>query len=119
MAQTDIRVVDTDAVEHYVWGGNCHGWHLFKDAALGVIEEEMPPGASEVGHHHERAQQFFYVLSGEAVMLVEGVEYRLAAGKGIYIPAGRVHQILNRSSQQVRFLVISQPHSHRDRVVAT
>jgi mannose-6-phosphate isomerase-like protein (cupin superfamily) len=39
---------------------------------LSVIEERMPPGASEVGHFHRNAQQFFLILSGQAIMEANG-----------------------------------------------
>ncbi len=76
----------------------------------------MPPGASEVRHCHVRARQFFYVLEGELEMEVEHGHHMLRAGKGIEIAPGQVHQAVNRSSSDVRFLVISQPPSHGDRV---
>jgi mannose-6-phosphate isomerase-like protein (cupin superfamily) len=108
--------VNRDNVEHYRWGVDCDGWHLVKDAALSVIEECMPPGAAEVRHHHERAQQFFYILSGEVLMEVEGETTLLGAGHGIRIMPGVKHQVRNPSADVVRFLVISQPPSHGDRV---
>jgi mannose-6-phosphate isomerase-like protein (cupin superfamily) len=108
--------VSRDNAEHYRWGVDCDGWHLVKDAALSVIEECMPPGAAEVRHHHERAQQFFYILSGEVLMEVEGETMLLAAGHGLRIMPGVRHQVRNPSTGEVRFLVISQPPSHGDRV---
>ncbi|MGB8580312.1 MAG: cupin domain-containing protein [Candidatus Sulfotelmatobacter sp.] len=101
--------------EHYRWGDDCDGWHLVKDANLSVIEELLPSGASEVRHYHQKAQQFFYVLSGEVMMDVEGRNTLLGAGSGIRILPGARHQISNPSSGPVRFLVISQPPSHGDR----
>ena len=53
---------------HYVWGDNCDSWHLLPESNLSVIEERMPPGASEVRHFHTNARQFFYIFSGQAVM---------------------------------------------------
>jgi mannose-6-phosphate isomerase-like protein (cupin superfamily) len=103
--------------EHYIWGDNCDGWRLIKDAELSVIEEEMPAGASEVWHHHARAQQFFFILSGEAVMDLEDRQVHLRAREGIHIPRGVRHRIRNASKEPVQFLVISQPPSHGDRVV--
>ena len=64
--------VSRDNAEHYRWGDDCDGWHLVKDKQLSVIEEFMPPGAAEVRHHHERSQQFFYILIGEALMEING-----------------------------------------------
>jgi len=108
--------ISRNSAEHYRWGAGCDGWHLVKDASLSVIEEQVPPGAAEVRHHHERAQQFFYILEGAATMEVDGRLLRLAAGEGVRIPASIPHQFRNESVQTVRFLVISQPPSHGDRV---
>lgn len=102
--------------KHYTWGDNCDGWHLVKDAKLSVIEELMPPATSEVRHYHRDAQQFFYILSGEAWMEADGREIRLSSGEAVRIPPGTRHQIRNSSEHPVRFLVISQPPSHGDRV---
>ena len=101
--------------EHYRWGNDCDGWHLVRDAELSVIEELMPPGAAEVRHYHQRAQQFFYVLAGEVLMEAEGQTTLVPAGSGIRVRPGTRHQIRNPSSSAARFLVISQPPSHGDR----
>ena len=112
-----LRPIRCEDAEHYTWGSNCDGWHLVNNAALSVIEEQMPPGAAEVLHYHERAQQFFFVVSGEAVMEVDGQQVRLTARDGIQVLPGVRHKIRNVSKKPVRFLVISQPPSHEDRVV--
>ena len=102
--------------EHYRWGHECDGWYLVKDKQLSVIEEFMPPGAAEIRHHHERAQQFFYILNGEVLMEINGETALIRAGSGIRVLPGTRHQIRNPSSEAVRFLVISQPPSHGDRI---
>ncbi len=112
------RPISRASAEHYTWGEQCEGWHLVKDDRLSVIEEQMPAGASEVRHYHVSSQQFFFVLSGEAVMEVDGCEMRLAVCEGLRILAGVPHRIRNDSRDPVRFLVISQPSSHGDRVIA-
>ncbi len=107
--------ISRENAEHYRWGNDCNGWHLVKDENLSVIEEFIPSGAAEVRHYHQKAQQFFYILSGEVMMEVEGRSTLLQAGTGIRILPGARHQISNPSSGTVRFLVISQPPSHGDR----
>jgi mannose-6-phosphate isomerase-like protein (cupin superfamily) len=102
---------------HYTWGDGCDGWHLVRQPELSVIEERMPPHTSEVRHYHNAAQQFFYILAGEAVMEMNGETITMARGDGLHIPAGTPHRIRNDSGADVRFLVISQPPSHGDRVV--
>jgi mannose-6-phosphate isomerase-like protein (cupin superfamily) len=111
-----MSIISRRTAEHYTWGKVCDGWRLVGDAALSVIEEAMPPGSQEVRHYHQKAQQFFYILSGEATMETNAETLRLRAGEGIRILPGMRHRILNESSEEVRFLVISQPPSHGDRV---
>lgn len=52
--------------EHYFWGENCDSWIFHNAENLVVKQEIMPPKTSEKLHFHELAQQFFYVLKGEA-----------------------------------------------------
>jgi uncharacterized cupin superfamily protein len=113
-----MEPISTGIAEHYLWGEVCDGWHLVRTPALSVIEERMPPGASEQRHRHEFARQFFYVLAGELTMEVDGVVHALTAGVGLEIAPGQAHQAMNRSGADVRFLVVSQPRSHGDRVSA-
>ena len=121
-ASTPIRAkpahpaaVNRERAEHYRWGHDCDAWYLVNDEQLSVIEEFMPPGAAEVRHHHEKAQQFFYILTGEVLIEVEGQTTLLGAGNGIRVLPGARHQIRNPASVPVRFLVISHPRSHGDR----
>lgn len=105
---------------HYTWGtaeNPCDGWHLVRTPELSVILERMPPGANEVRHHHERSRQFFFVLEGELTIEIVGEEFTVRREQGIEIDPKASHRVFNRSSQDVRFLVISQPPSHGDRVI--
>jgi mannose-6-phosphate isomerase-like protein (cupin superfamily) len=108
--------ISRENAEQYRWGIDCDGWHLVRDGNLAVIEEFMPPGAAEIRHHHGHAQQFFYVLDGEILMEVDGEKTLVPAGSGIRILPGMRHQVRNPTSSAVRFLVISQPPSHGDRI---
>ena len=76
----------------------------------------MPAGAAEIRHYHKHAQQFFFMLFGEAIIEVDDEEIRLSAGEGLQITPGQHHRIKNSSPHLIRFLVISEPPSHGDRV---
>ncbi len=115
MYRQEIRPTSKNTAEHYTWGQGCDGWHLVRNPQLNVIQERMPAGTAEVRHFHHHAQQFFYVLMGEAVMEVDSRLIVLTSGDGIWIPAGTSHQMRNDSGDEVHFLVISQPPSHGDR----
>ena len=107
--------ISKDTAPHYRWGGSCDGWRLVNDPALSVIEERVPPGAHETRHYHRNARQFFYILSGKAVMEMEADSFELTAGMGIEVAPLERHRFVNRSSEDVVFLVISSPSTQCDR----
>ena len=113
-----MGLVDKQSAEHYSWGDGCDGWHLVKTLALSVIEERMPPGTTEVRHYHQKADQFFYILSGTLSIEVDSEIFELNAKQSLPIVAGKSHQVQNLSAENVEFLVISHPPSHGDRVIA-
>ena len=102
--------------EQYRWGTDCLGWHLVNHEALSVIQERMPPNTAEVKHKHRNVQQFFFVLKGVATFDLEGETITVRENEGIHIQKGQVHQIKNNTKNDLEFLVVSQPHSHNDRV---
>lgn len=110
-----MKVVSTENTEHYKWGNGSDGWHLLKSDNLSVIEENVPPNEKEERHYHNESQQFFYVLLGVAHIEISGELFEVHTGNGIHIPAKEPHQLMNKSAEYLKFLVISQPKSHGDR----
>jgi mannose-6-phosphate isomerase-like protein (cupin superfamily) len=108
--------ISTTTAGHYIWGEVCDGWHLVRSEALSIIEESMPPASNEQRHWHQRARQFFYVLEGELTIQFDDRTVSLKARQGIEIAPGLPHQAKNLSQADTRFLVISQPPSHGDRI---
>lgn len=102
--------------EHYTWGEICDGWHLVRAAGLSVIEERIPSGSKEQRHWHQQARQFFYVLEGELTLAFDDRIVALPPRHGIEIAPGIPHQARNSSDAETRFLVISSPPSHGDRL---
>src|SRR5687767_11270012 len=109
-------VVSIRNSEHYVWGGNCAGWHLLQRGDMSVIQERVPAGGAEVMHHHNTARQFFFILDGQGTMRLEDHQLVLEKGQGLEIAPGTRHQFMNQSSADVHFLVISVPSTPGDRV---
>ena len=109
-------MISAATAERYAWGAACDGWHLVKTDGLSVIQERMPPGASEQRHHHERARQFFYVLRGVATFEMGGRVETLREREGVEVPPGVPHTMANRSAEDLEFLVVSSPKAHGDRV---
>ena len=112
-----MKMVNRDTAEHYKWQEICDGWHLVHRDDFSVIEEQMPPDTSENMHYHTQARQFFYILSGKAIMKFADSEIILNTGEGIEIAPGIIHQMVNNSNDVIHFLVISIPKSHGDRII--
>jgi mannose-6-phosphate isomerase-like protein (cupin superfamily) len=108
--------VSKSTAPHYMWASVCDGWRLIDTPGLSVVEERVPPEAEELRHHHNEARQFFYVLSGMAVLETEGREHQIVAGSGIEVAPGVRHKFMNRSDYDVVFLVISAPSTKVDRI---
>lgn len=109
-------VADPSTSEHYTWGGVCDGWRLLARPDLSVIRERAPAGAGEVRHRHHKARQFFFVLTGAATVEFEHDHVDVGPGQGVEVAPGVRHRFVNRSDQDVEFLVISAPTTAGDRV---
>lgn len=109
--------ISKDNAEHYIWGHKCDGWHLVKSDELSIIHEKMPPKTSEVKHFHQNAKQFFFILSGQAEIEVNGETILLNKHEGIEILVGVPHQMINNSDYDTEFVVVSMPTSKGDRIL--
>ena len=90
-------MISRKTAEHYVWGNDCDGWHLVKQAGISIIHECMLPNTSEVRHFHQKSWQSFFVISGIATLGIDGQQEILQPQEGVEVP--------------------SQPPSHGDRVM--
>ena len=105
--------------EYYKWGNNCQSWVFHETEDLSIKFETMPPNTSEELHCHNKAQQFFFVLSGVATFYLEGVKENLKAHEGISVLPNQKHLITNDSEFPLEILVISQPNADLDRETKT
>ncbi|HLY70880.1 MAG TPA: cupin domain-containing protein [Puia sp.] len=105
-----------NSLRHYQWGKNCDGWNFVDENSLSVKLEKMPPKTAEQKHYHQHSQQFFYVLTGEAVFEIQRERVVVKAEQGIHIAAGKEHRIINESNEDVEFILTSQPSTSGDRI---
>ncbi|KQO01395.1 cupin domain-containing protein [Paenibacillus sp. Leaf72] len=110
--------VSKNTAEHYSWGDRCDGWHLVKNQDLSIIHERMPANTSEVKHYHQTARQFFFVLSGTATMEIGDKVVIINGQEGMEVSPHIPHRMSNQSNAEIEFLVISQPNSKGDKIIA-
>lgn len=79
----------------------------------------MPPMTSEKAHFHRSAQQFYFVLKGKATLQMEQGIVELGPHEGFLVRPGIKHQIKNTTSEELNFLVISEPSTFEDRFEET
>jgi mannose-6-phosphate isomerase-like protein (cupin superfamily) len=109
------KIIERQTAEHYLWGDNCDSWVLADTLGLSVKQESMPSGTKEKLHFHTNAQQFFFILKGSATFYLEDSKIILTEEKGLLIQPKTKHFIANETSEQLEFLVISQPTTNNDR----
>lgn len=110
------NVVSKQHVPHYTWGNICMAWPLAETGEFTVKQEYMPPGTREELHRHNKAQQFFFILNGEATFYLNGEPVALREQQGLLVPPGVPHYIANETGKPLEFLVISAPPATADRV---
>jgi len=101
---------------HYQWGDACDGWNFVDEGELSIKLESMPGRTEEVLHYHRYAQQFFFILKGEAAFEVDGKIVLVHEKEGIHIKANEKHRIINNSEGELEFILCSQPSTKNDRI---
>jgi len=71
---------------------------------LGGMFGLLPPKSQVAYHYHERRESIIVAISGEAIEVIEGQELPFKTGDIYYIPAGKKHTTINRTSQEFRYL---------------
>lgn len=108
-------MINKTKASHYKWGENCDSWNLVDKENLSVKLESMPPKTREKLHFHKKAQQFFFILKGEAVFYTAEKQEIVNEKEGLLIEPGTHHYIANETDKELEFLVVSQPTTTEDR----
>ena len=76
---------------------------------LGGFMSIIPSGGKLPYHYHEKRESLLFIIKGEAVEIVEGVEHPVKPGDVLYIPASEKHTIVNQSNGDLRNLEFFTP----------
>lgn len=72
---------------------------------MGVAE--LPAGESKQIHTHRHAQvEVYYVLSGQGIVSIAGVEYPLRPGSAVFLPGDAEHGAVNTGTETLRLLYV-------------
>ena len=67
---------------------------------------EVNPGHRLSYQYHHHRQEFWTIVEGEAVVVLDEVEHILKYGESIFIPLGAKHRIENRGSKLLVFVEV-------------
>ena len=74
-----------------------------------TLLEEVPPLVDTPAHVHEREDELFYVLEGEHVFEVGGVEHHTGPGGLVFAPRGVPHAQRRLVPGEGRLLILTAP----------
>lgn len=75
-----------------------------------VFTNITPVGGGPPPHRHEREDEWFYVLEGQASFLVDGRwSDPLGPGASVFVPRGTVHGFKNVGPGELRQLITTSP----------
>ena len=67
---------------------------------------EVNPGQRLSYQYHHHRQEFWTVIAGEAIVVLDEVEHTVKYGESIFIPLGAKHRIENRTSELLEFVEV-------------
>lgn len=76
------------------------------DVHINTITAGSAPGPY---HLHERAENVYYVFSGDGLLRADGKSHALSAGNVAFIPPGVPHSMSNVGESDLRLLEIYAP----------
>ena len=80
---------------------------------LGVTE--VGPGQPNPFHPHRHTQaEIYYVIAGEGIVTIDGVEYPLRAGSSVFIPGNVWHGARNTGGDVLRLVYVLAADSFSD-----
>jgi quercetin dioxygenase-like cupin family protein len=75
---------------------------------------ETLPGNGPPPHRHEREDEWFHVLEGEAEFFSDGQWTKVGAGSSVFAPRGSVHAFRNAGDTMLRQLIHTAPSGFED-----
>jgi mannose-6-phosphate isomerase-like protein (cupin superfamily) len=76
---------------------------------LSIAHVVIPSGKSSRLHSHPDAEESYYMMSGQAMFVLDGESTIIGPGQTVLIPPDKSHQITNIGSEDVEFLAICVP----------
>jgi quercetin dioxygenase-like cupin family protein len=110
MAKPVVRAAG-EGDRYWFYGGGVHVWKVTSeqsDGAVFVLEDELVKGKMTPYHSHPEATECVYVIEGEILSRIDGVDYVVGAGGFTMAPPGVPHAFVV-TSEKARVLAVQTP----------
>ena len=81
---------------------------LADEASHKVKRITVEPGHRLSYQRHRRRSEHWFVVEGDALVTLDGVEHAVATGEAIDIPAGAAHRIENKGPAPLVFVEVQR-----------
>jgi len=115
---TDLarHIVPSDGGEQLRWSGPAAGGVTILvdptntgETSFCVLTQTLEPGAMVPPHHHAKAEQVLFVVSGRGAITLGDHEIEAAPGATVHVPRGTVHGISNDGEEPLTILEATSP----------
>ncbi len=90
---------------------------LFSGEHMQLILMALKPGEDIGAEVHPAHDQFFRIEKGRGEIRMNGERSQVAAGEGIMVPAGTLHNLINTGKRRLRLFTLYAPPAHPDGLV--
>ncbi len=81
----------------------------FENRKMDIFHLVMEPQFVDFETSSHDGEEFYYVLKGCAIFIIEGVEHSISAGETIHFPSNKSHQVQNREDTVLEMICVLSP----------
>lgn len=81
----------------------------FNNRKMDIFRLVMEPNVVDFEESSHTGEEFYYVLKGSAIFIIEGIEHRIDTGETIHFPSIKKHQVQNREDSILEMLCVLNP----------
>ncbi|HYX33496.1 MAG TPA: cupin domain-containing protein [Oligoflexus sp.] len=90
---------------------------LYTGKNLQLVLMTLQPGEDIGEEKHDDRDQFFRVEQGYGEIMIDGHRSEVKADDAMIVPAGAMHNVINRGDQPLRLYTLYGPPEHREGTV--
>lgn len=79
------------------------------EGRLSMVRGDLEPGGRAEAHFHVVSSQVTHILAGRCKVLVEDQVKELGPGDSVYIPVGKIHEVIVLGDQRLELVNVYVP----------